>query len=281
MPSDSSAPLRVMTYNIRNAHPDPGHEWEGRLPGVLEIIRRGDADLLGLQEALHPQMSDLVEALHDYEPAGRSRYGDTRDEYVPIFVRRATFELLENGQFWLSGEPDVPGSNTWEGLVTRIVTWVRVRRRADGRELIFAATHFDHDESAHGDRVREQSARLIADRLGDGEAPLILVGDFNALPDSPAHRALEAAGFTDAQFDCPGVDCPGVDCSGADRPGDGDAAPEPIGTFHDYSPWRPGLERIDWVLHMGDVQTVSDRVDTADPASTASDHFPVIAELRV
>jgi len=251
--------LTVMTYNIRNGHPDAGHEWAERAPLVAEVIRRAEPDLLGAQEVLAPQLADLIAALPEYEHAGISRDGAGEDEYGPVVWRRDRFDAVETGQFWLSDTPDVPGSNTWGALCTRCVTWARLRRRADGDELVFAATHLDHEETAHGDAVRERSARMLGARLTAPGAPVVLVGDFNTTPASAAYAALAETGLRQ-------------DASAA--------GPDAESSFHDYGR-AEHPERIDWILHTDAVRTLRLEVDAAAPATAASDHYPVIARLEL
>jgi len=251
--------VRFMTYNIRNAHPDAGHEWADRMPLVATMIRRNDPDVIALQEVLHPQLRDLTAELADYDYVGVSRLGGTDDEYCPVFWRRDLFELLDHGQFWLSDAPDEPVSNTWNGLVPRIATWA-VLRRTDGTRFAVAGTHFDHEENAHGDEVRRRSAALVAERMAAFELPTVVMGDLNAAPGSTAHEAFEDAGFSDVV---------------------GELGASAEGTFHDYSPWSPEFERIDWVLRADGIHPRHVHVDHGGDLSWhASDHFPVVADLQ-
>lgn len=193
----SRASLVAMTYNVRNAHPDPGHEWAVRAGMVAEIVRRNAVDVWGAQEVLPAQRTDLARLLPEYDVFGVGRDGAGVDEAVPVLWRRDRFERVDAGVFWLSGTPDAPGSNTWGGLCPRVATWVRLRDRAAGAAFVFCATHLDHDPSAHGDRIRVLSVRLLATRL-PGDAPVILAADLNAMPGSAAHRELSDGGFVPA-----------------------------------------------------------------------------------
>jgi endonuclease/exonuclease/phosphatase family metal-dependent hydrolase len=52
---------------------------------------------------------------------------------------------LESGQFWLSENPDEKFSKSWDSSLPRVATWVRLKdKKSDGREVLFANTHFDH-----------------------------------------------------------------------------------------------------------------------------------------
>lgn len=257
----------AMTYNIRNGHPDAGHDWSTRAPLVAEVVRRNAPDVLGAQEVLLRQLRDLHRLLPEYDVHGQGRDGGDEGEFGPVFWRRDRFVPVDAGQFWLSDTPDVVGSNTWNGLCTRCATWVRLRDVHDGAEFVFANTHLDHEESSHGDEVRTRSARLIAERLdarpGLAAHPIVLTGDVNETPDGPAHAALAAAGLAEA--------------------GGGPTRRDPTfhdPTFHDYGrAERPA--RIDGIFVTIAVRVLGEFVDAAGVARAASDHYPVVARLRI
>jgi endonuclease/exonuclease/phosphatase family metal-dependent hydrolase len=259
--------LTVMSYNIRTAVAQPGHEWADRAPLVSQVIARNGPDLLGLQEVRGNQLSDLLPDLTEYDWFGQGRDGGTAGEYGPVFFRRSRFERLDAGDFWLSGTPDAPGSNTWPSLHARFVTWVRLRERQTGDELVFANTHLDHEATPHGDDVRTKSAELIADRFAEVDTPILLTGDFNTPRGSAAHVAFERAGFVDLSPAAEGTD---------------------VGTFHGYGPQRPGNARIDWVLGRSgapgphaNLEPIDTLVDDQPPTSEASDHFPVVIRAQL
>jgi len=57
---------------------------------------------------------------------------------------------------------------------------------------------------------------------------------------------------------------------------------EAINSFHGWGPPREGDHRIDWVLHRGAVEALSSKVCTyGRDGLWPSDHFPVLAEVRL
>ncbi|MGK9148304.1 endonuclease/exonuclease/phosphatase family protein [Plantibacter flavus] len=257
--------VTTMSYNIRTAVPQPGHEWVDRAPLVSEVIARNAPDLLGLQEVQEHQLQDLLPGLAEYDWYGQGRDGGELGEYGPVCFRRARFEQLDAGTFWLSDTPDEVGSNTWPSLYPRFVTWVRLRERSTGDELVFANTHLDHDPSRYGDTVRARSAALIAERFADVDVPILLTGDFNTVRGSEAHHTFEQAGFADLS--------PSADDS--------------VGTFHDYGRQLGAIARIDWILarsgpapRHAHFQSIEAVVDDLAPAAEASDHFPVTVHAQ-
>jgi endonuclease/exonuclease/phosphatase family metal-dependent hydrolase len=257
-PPPQSQPLRVMSFNIRlPVESDGPNQWQHRKVLIADMVRAQDADLIGTQELHKVQADDLVKRLPQYTWFGRDRRGGHEDEHMGVFYRSDRLRVVESGDFWLSGTPEVPGSITWGHPLPRMVTWALFERLSDRRRFHLFNTHFpyrDEDEDA-----RERGARLIASRVAKlpADIPVIVMGDFNTTPDSRAHAAL-TADLRDAW----------------------DAAPQrsgPAATFHEFT-GKPD-QRIDWILFRG-LQPLSVRTVTEHEGGRyPSDHFPVVAEF--
>lgn len=184
--SADNGTLRVMTYNIRlDLASDGADAWPNRRGLVFDLIRHEAPAVMGMQEVLIGQKSDLEMALPAYAFAGVGRDdGAEKGEFSPVAWRRDRFQSLGSGTFWLSPTPDVPGKG-WDASYPRIATWVLLRNVDNGRRVRVLNTHFDHV----GVVAREMSGKLIAkwakSRVADGER-VILMGDFNSTPDMPA-----------------------------------------------------------------------------------------------
>ncbi len=256
--------LNVMTFNIRYAHTRPPDLWPDRLPVIVDLITRWRPDIIGTQEGLYPQLRDLERTLPDYAWIGLGRDGGSRGEFMAVFYRRDRLEPLEYDHYWLSDTPALPGSRTWGNNYPRMVTWVRFRERASGRELLFVNTHFDH-EVQHS---RERAAALIVQRLAGirPELPIILAGDFNVpAGGNPVYSTLTGPGGFSDSWRNPG-------------------RPLSLGTFHGFKgiDAARGTARIDWILTRGPVSALSsDIVTDAINGQFPSDHFPVVARLRL
>lgn len=116
--------LKLATYNIRysptNSHPIlPEAPWSIRLPLILSQLNWEEPEIIGAQEVLDHQFIDLLEGLNQ---SGYTGIGVGRDdgkrlgEYAPIFWKSDQFELVDHHYFWLSEEPDVPGSISWDSV---------------------------------------------------------------------------------------------------------------------------------------------------------------------
>ena len=264
-------PVRVMSYNIRNAAaPDGKNAWPLRKDFLVETITSFDPDLLGTQETLAVQRDDLARALKGYEvfAVGRDD-GREAGEMAALFFRSDRFERLSGGHFWLSETPDRPGSRGWDAALPRIASWVKLKDRAapDGPPLLFLNTHFDHV----GTKARIESARLIGRKfreLGEG-CRIIITGDFNSPEASGPYSALFGKGDRGPS--------PVVDTFRAARPSRGDDE----GTFTGFRARRARGGRIDWIACSRDWEVRQAGIDrTARDGRTPSDHYPVTAVLR-
>lgn len=257
--SSAGQSYKVMSYNIRYNNPGDGRNaWPERKDRLIELVRQSDPDILGVQEALHGQLTDMLEALDGYAMVGVGRDdGKEKGEYSAILYRRDLFEVREQNTFWLSEKPEVPGSKSWDAAITRVATWARLFDKRAHKEILAVNTHFDHV----GKESRLRSAELIRRRIAEmaGDLPVVLSGDFNFTREAPPYAALMNPGgfklIDSAPANPPGTSCGfevGVrECNGID--------------YIFYSPH--------WKLERYDVLTTNNGRDYP------SDHLPVLVSL--
>jgi endonuclease/exonuclease/phosphatase family metal-dependent hydrolase len=180
-------PLRILTLNLWH---DSG-PWPERSARIREWIERLDPDVVGFQEVLFGRDVDLV----------RDVLGEERLPHRD-FVRASPF--------WRGGDRDLSFGNAvasrWP-LVgrrelrlpdlgdgeTRAALTVEIDAPLPGGRLSFTCTHLNW--KLHHGHIRERQVAALADhvlkhRPAEGFPPL-LVGDFNAEPDSDEIRFLQ------------------------------------------------------------------------------------------
>lgn len=258
--------LSVMTFNIRYDNPEDGaHNWSQRKDIAAEMIKEQDCDLIGAQEVLHNQLEDLQERLPQYEAVGVGREdGKTKGEYSAIFYKKDKFTPVDNGCFWLSETPDVPGSKGWDAACERIATWVILKEKKTGKEFFFINTHLDH----MGKAARKEGVDLLLRKTGElnRELPTIATGDFNAGPSSDVIKeVLDATKSTHWIHTR-------------------DVSPVTKGTpwsFHNFDKLETNQrELIDYIFTSPDVQTKYYEVLPITFKDTlVSDHAPVVAKV--
>jgi endonuclease/exonuclease/phosphatase family metal-dependent hydrolase len=235
-------PLRVMTYNIAAGH--------GDLDGIARAIRAEDPDIVALQEV-------------DVRWSERSGFADQAAELgaaLGMHVRfGAIYSLAAQAGFGLailSREPIVEFTNH---VIPRLSTQTEAAEPAPmpgfleavvsvgGERVHVFNTHLDYRADP---RVREMQVARMLELMDEGAEPVILMGDLNARPDAPELQPLLAR-FTDAWSVAPGA--------GWTYPG---AMPD---------------RRIDYILLSDHFRVIDAHV----PATRASDHRPVVADVRV
>jgi endonuclease/exonuclease/phosphatase family metal-dependent hydrolase len=268
------APLVIMTFNILHSlNPLPPANWTRRQPLVWHVVRTHAPDVLALQEVLDGQLEDFEREFGGrYAWVGHGHSGPRSGEILPVAWRRERFDLVDHRFFWLSPTPEEIGSKGWGGWFARVVTWVRLRDRAAGREFIVVNNHWEADNERM--EARRESAKLLLVRAGAValDVPVFLVGDFNVVPTREKrrepYRMLTEDGsppaFRDAWL------------TAAERSG-----PDTTTTrLHPAPRLQPG-ERKDWILYRGPVTAVRVTVDDYHRDGLhPSDHLPVIGVFR-
>lgn len=256
-------PTDVMSFNLRHAGDKRPNSWAERRPAMAELLRATRPAVIGTQEGLFQQLSDIEADLdRRYAWIGTGRSGGSRGEFMAVFYDTGRLAPVEYEHYWLSDTPDVIGSNTWGGSSIRMVTWVRLRDLWTGGEFYVVNTHLDVSSRL----ARTRSAELIVRRLGDLDRslPVVLTGDFNVPAHAdPVYDTLLGAGLADSW-------------DSAERRG------TVYATFHGYGPLVPDGDRIDWILTSPGVRTLSAEIDTFSLGGQfPSDHLPVRARLAL
>jgi len=261
------AVINVLTYNIRLAIPgDAPNTWEHRKQNVFQVIREANPGILGVQEALKEQVSDLEAAFPGYTKTGVGRDdGKEAGEFSPLFFDTTKYVLIKSGTFWLSQTPLVAGSRGWDAACNRVVTWIQLKEKKSKTVFFVFCTHFDH----LGEMARRNSATLLLHAVDSlsGNKPVIVLGDFNSVPGSEPYDLITEKSnpqhLTDARLDCK----------------------HPSGPEFTFTGFKPGPQpgvRIDYIFLKNNVQVLSFNVNEAnDGQYYPSDHLPVSATLKI
>jgi endonuclease/exonuclease/phosphatase family metal-dependent hydrolase len=199
--------VRIASLNIRldtifrgiNEAP-----WSTRNPLIISQLNEisasaptGSATLVGLQEVLNNQLTDIKSGLgSDWAHIGVARDdGNQSGEYCPILYRKSELRLLHNETKWLSPTPNSPSSG-WGAGSRRIITLGVFEQIATRRTFISSNTHLDNLSS----QARSEGVRVILEVINSvqsrfGPLGVLLTGDFNSAPGDDAYKAMEANGY--------------------------------------------------------------------------------------
>jgi endonuclease/exonuclease/phosphatase family metal-dependent hydrolase len=263
--------IKVMTFNLRKINEvDEVNIWHNRVERAARMILKHDMLVMGAQEAWPSMLKDLKPHLPDYTWLGDDEREDRRLGWrAPIFYKHKILEVVDQGIFWLSEEPEVYGSMGWDTVSPRVCVWVRFRfKEQTGQEFWHFNTHLDHKGIEARVRGISMIWQAIREKRKEADLPVVLTGDFNSRPTSDVIRFLhgemelfgERAQLTDA-FSI--LDAP------AGR------------TAHGF---RGGAEgnSIDYIFVSSEVRVQSVMVDREMiDGAYPSDHYPVKAEIRL
>lgn len=242
-----SQTLTVMTYNIHHANP-PSHEKDSLidLKAIATVINNAKPDLVALQEidANNGRAGmDINEAKELARLTGMNYYFTRSIWFRDGAYGNAVLSRLPIRDTMRYELPAAPGVRA----ETRSLCMIRVQLKS-GKELLFASTHLDQHRD---DASRMQQARVIADVVRKTTIPCIIGGDFNAGPESAAILMLDSVMTRSCKTDCPLT-----------------------------IPTENPKKTIDYIWYAPAAHFESKSVRTI-PETYASDHLPVLAEIRV
>jgi endonuclease/exonuclease/phosphatase family metal-dependent hydrolase len=246
IPTDT---LRVMTYNV---HGCVGMDGKLDAQRIARLIARAKPDVVALQELdagrtrshgmdqaqLIARYLEMDFHFHAAICLKEERYGDS-------ILTRLPQRLVKAGPL-----PQLAGKTHLE---SRGALWVAIDLH--GKELQIINTHLGLDRR---ERMAQVEALLGSDWLAHEQCrgPVILCGDFNALPSSPVYRRLSRR-LRDVQTET------------QDH--------RPQSTFFGRFPTL----RIDHIFISPGLEVISIEVPGSELACLASDHLPLVTEIRI
>ncbi|ESQ92927.1 endonuclease/exonuclease/phosphatase [Asticcacaulis sp. AC460] len=260
LPQVAPQTLRVMSYNIRYANDSDRPNWGERREALARQVAFTDPGILGVQEAQPVQVAYLAAQWPGYDHYGLGRDDGVNGETTTVFWRRDRFEAVSKSNQWCSETPDRPGKG-WDAAWPRTITRVVLRDRLSGQVLDVRNTHLDNE----GAVARENCAKQVAGIAAEPGAVVVVLGDMNSGPDSAPYQVLsgDALGLKDARK------AAAVDFG-------------PPGTFNGFDVTATQGEAIDHIFVPRSMTVTRYGVLTDSfGGKVISDHFPVVADLRL
>ncbi len=246
---DKTTTLRVMTYNV---HSCIGLDGKMSPERIARVIARHKPDVVALQEldvgkartGNIDQAHRIAEALrmayhfHPTMQVAEELYGDAILSHLPL-------QVIKTGK--------LPGLKHKPNLEPRGAIWVSVK--VGDRQVQCINTHLGLRSK---ERWQQVTALLGEEWLNhpDCRRPVVLLGDFNALPSSPVCLRIRDI-LHDVQITA--------------------KKHRPRATFGG----RYQLARIDHIFVDPGTEITGIEIPDWDLARVASDHFPLIAEIEI
>ena len=239
--------IKLLSYNIQS--------WDvtqRRIDGIIDLIKRHNADVVCLQEVTPQWFTILKKALGEtYYFAGRDRYhGDKeiptwRREKNCVLFKKNRFEMLYSHTYWMG--PDLYHQcKIEESTLNRIFTCVGLRDKKTQKTYQQICTHLEFSTPIS----REKQATILADYLKDQKGPMLLAGDFNSEPNEEAYKLI-----TKLLKDV------GLEFKQEEK------------TYHAYG--KEKAERIDFIFRSEDIKVKSFKLVKEEyEGLPPSDHYP-------
>lgn len=178
---DDSPSIKIMSFNVRyGSASEPSEErmWTNRRTGCYAMVNTERPVLMGVQECMLNQRTDLMDNCPDYESIGRSRDNTATGEQMDIFYLKDSVTIRDWGTFWLTDTPDEVSKHPGAGNY-RCATWARVIHNRTGIEFYHINTHLDLAE------VRGFEMVVIMNFINAscGTLPVVLTADWNTTED--------------------------------------------------------------------------------------------------
>ncbi len=210
-------PLRIMNWNVKNFYNDELDDpatmeeldpnYEAHRSDVGNVVRALASDIVVFSEIENQAVIDDLNAL-ELDDAYPHRVvidgNDPRGIDVGVMSKVPFDDVITHKD----------ESFTKEGTTSPSYAFSRdaleVHFTFNGRRIVLLAVHYKAKENDNPDKrlAEAQRARAIADALAadDPQAGLVILGDFNDLPGSPAYLATAAGGWINAADAVPEAD---------------------------------------------------------------------------
>jgi endonuclease/exonuclease/phosphatase family metal-dependent hydrolase len=245
---ESASSLRLVSYNVHSCVGLDGRLSPARIARVLDQC---DADVIALQEldvnrprtSLQDQAHEIARLLGIEHVLFHPALSRAEEHYGDAILSRFPLRLVRAG--------GLPGNDLPHVIEPRGAIWAAVEFAGHPVQVI----------NTHLGLVPEERRVQIEALLGpewtghaDCRDPVVLLGDFNILPDSLPYRRIVAE-FRDCQNALAGH--------------------RPMKTW--FSPWP--LARLDHVFVRGEANIIKVEVPRTHLTAVASDHLPLVIEL--
>ena len=189
--------MKIVSFNLRCCwREDKQNSFVCRAGLIYEKITTERPDIIAFQEVVPQSLELLKRMLPEYEFFGSRREKDFTGEGVYTAFRKDAYALMASDVFWLSPTPFVTASRfEKQSLCPRICVSTKLRNIKTLETFRVFNLHLDH-ESDEARRLGLQCVYEYIDRQnGADKQPVVILGDFNATPESETMQSVFALGW--------------------------------------------------------------------------------------
>ncbi len=190
-PVKENTPFDIWSYNILTEtlgyKNDKANRWDARKELLVNQIKTASPDIICFQEVTANMNSYLSKKMPEYDVSFQTKTTSPTASHLSIFYKSDRYELLDSGKFWLSDTP-LKESNSF-GTDKRICAWVKLHDKVDNNDFYVYNIHYTY--KAQDKEARKKSSELINKATMGLDAPVVLLGDFNANTSESAYKLLD------------------------------------------------------------------------------------------
>lgn len=251
--------IKAVTWNMRFVYNDGDgiNNFIHRAGMIVDKIIKEKPDVVTFQEIV-PEIYVLLERmLPEYMILGHFK----GEDYVSCggmftAIRKESYDLIALETFWLSPTPYKPGTRFEnQSPVPRMCVMTQIRNKESGEVVRVFDVHLDHISEEARVLGMECILKFLKEYNEKLKLPTIMMGDFNAEPDS---KAIEL-------------------CNGTLN----DVTDGIKKTFHDFG---RDSQKIDYIFLSDEFNGRTEDVGIWDDCLDGiylSDHFPVWAKIKI
>lgn len=250
--------MKIVTFNLRCMYKGDGiNSFVHRAVLLADKIEDEKPDVVAFQEVKAPSLKILERLLPDYILVGQLRDADYGGEGLYTAIRKDTCQVLGFETIWLSPTPYVPGSRFEnQSRFPRICLQAMVRHYESGQVIRLFNLHLDHISEEAKVLGMEAALSYAEEFKNKGNFPYVVLGDFNAHPDSNVVKLCLKKELSDVTADIPT-------------------------SFHKFG---EVASKIDYILMSGEISEKVKNVQAWTQEENGiylSDHYPICAELNL
>ncbi|MBE6740659.1 MAG: endonuclease/exonuclease/phosphatase family protein [Ruminococcaceae bacterium] len=178
--------ITIVCFNVRISKADDGiNSFVHRSGAMLAKLKKENPDIIGFQEVLPDCADFLMNNMPEYYFIYNRRNEDLTGEGLMVAIKKDLFYILGADYFWLSETPNIPATRfADQSGCPRITQCITIQDKKTAKIYRIYNTHLDHI----GDVARIKGIKCLLESAAKcnvtAPAPIFLMGDFNALPDS-------------------------------------------------------------------------------------------------
>ncbi len=184
--------MKIVTFNLRCVwEGDHQNSFPHRAILISEKILAEKPDIAAFQEVTEKQLPVMERIMPEYLFVGHGRSETYGGEGLYTAIRKDTFALLGLDITWMSPTPHTPATRYEnQSWIPRICVMTKLQNKATGEVIRVFNVHLDH----LSDEARVTQAEGLLELVGSyhEDYPVVILGDFNALPDSDAIGIMNA-----------------------------------------------------------------------------------------